>query len=76
MDIAQEICTDSFYTENSGLPRVPLTAVVPYMYKHIATLLKGSVIARTTDVTLPIVNCYKFQGFQVDFKWAWLDDFL
>ena len=27
MDIAREICTDSFYTVNSGLPRVPLTAV-------------------------------------------------
>ena len=28
MDIAREICTDSFYTVNSGLPRVPLTAVL------------------------------------------------
>ena len=28
MDIAREICTDSFYTVNGGLPRVPLTAVV------------------------------------------------
>ena len=27
MDIAREICNDSFYTVNSGLPRVPLTAV-------------------------------------------------
>ena len=27
MDIAREICTDSFYTVNGGLPRVPLTAV-------------------------------------------------
>ena len=30
MDIAREICTDSFYTVNSGLPRVPLTAVTWY----------------------------------------------
>ena len=28
MDIAREICTDSFYTVNGGLPRVPLTAVI------------------------------------------------
>ena len=26
-DIVREICTDSFYTVNSELPRVPLTAV-------------------------------------------------
>ena len=28
MDIAREICTDSFYTVNSGTPCVPLTAVI------------------------------------------------
>lgn len=27
MDIAREICTDSFYTVNSGTPRIPVTAV-------------------------------------------------
>ena len=37
MDIAREICTDSFYTVNGGLPRVPLTAV-----KAILTVLKVS----------------------------------
>ena len=31
MDIAREICTDSFYTVNGGLPRVPLTAVCDYV---------------------------------------------
>ena len=31
MDISREICTDSFYTVNGGLPRVPLTAV-PYFW--------------------------------------------
>ena len=32
MDIAREICTDSFYTVNGGLPRVPLTAVPQKMH--------------------------------------------
>ena len=27
MDIVREICTDSFYTVNSGTPRIPVTAV-------------------------------------------------
>ena len=27
MDIAREICTDSFYTVNSGTPRIPVKAV-------------------------------------------------
>ena len=27
MDIAREICTDSFYTVNSGLPCIAVTAV-------------------------------------------------
>ena len=27
MDIAREICTDSFYTVNSGLPYIAVTAV-------------------------------------------------
>ena len=35
MDIAREICTDSFYTVNSGLPRVPVTAVL----RHTAFLI-------------------------------------
>ena len=29
MDIAQEMCTESFYTVNSGLPRIAVTAVGP-----------------------------------------------
>ena len=28
MDIAREICTDSFFTVNSGLPCIAVTAVV------------------------------------------------
>ena len=30
MDIARDICTDSFYIVNSGLPRIPVTAVGIY----------------------------------------------
>ena len=33
MDIVREICTDSFYTVNSGTARVPLTAVYSYACK-------------------------------------------
>ena len=28
MDIARDICTDSFYIVNSGLPCIPVTAVI------------------------------------------------
>ena len=28
MDIARDICTDSFYIVNSGLPCIPVTAVL------------------------------------------------
>ena len=41
MDIAREICTDSFYTVNGGLPRVPLTAVVYYLLTYL-TLMQPS----------------------------------
>ena len=33
MNIAREICTDSFYTVNNGLPCVPVTAVFHYWSK-------------------------------------------
>ena len=31
MDIARDICTDSFYIVNSGLPCIPVTAVDHHM---------------------------------------------
>ena len=42
MDIAREICTDSFYTVNGGLPRVPLTAVANEVEKRSAKLGSGN----------------------------------
>ena len=43
MDIARDICTDSFYIVNSGLPCIAVTAVRVYlesiMYKAIKWVL-------------------------------------
>ena len=35
MDIARDICTDSFYIVNSGLPCIAVTAVKPDLFPHI-----------------------------------------
>ena len=38
MDIARDICTDSFYIVNSGLPCIAVTAVRQY-YQYFETLV-------------------------------------
>ena len=46
MDIARDICTDSFYIVNSGLPCIAVTAVVEismeYQYKSIRNWVEFS----------------------------------
>ena len=37
MDIARDICTDSFYIVNSGLPCIPVTAV-DYIFTQVGIL--------------------------------------
>ena len=39
MDIARDICTDSFYIVNSGLPCIPVTAVIPDDHHRFFTLM-------------------------------------
>ena len=41
MDIARDICTDSFYIVNSGLPCIPVTAVE---INQVIEAMPGSVV--------------------------------
>ena len=55
MDIARDICTDSFYIVNSGLPCIPVTAVASNYIDSVEATLKTLKILKVTAAE-PIVS--------------------
>ena len=67
MDIAREICTDNFYTVNSGAPRIPVTAVTPLPLYHGTKLLLAGALMLPGEVNISqLQGEFEFNTFLVD----------
>ena len=56
MDIARDICTDSFYIVNSGLPCIAVTAVLCKLALFLQLANKGSHLERKVQFFFNIVQ--------------------